>query len=163
MTPLLDEATVAEYRSTVNAGGHAGVNLPPVTSRARPVSGLPPPPRCATTWRCGRALLGVDVGTTGVKAVPFERSGAAVTASAREYPLVADRPGWAEQDPRLIVAAALATMADVVGAAAEPTRQRHLSPSTGLCDCAIRGPGQKQRNLSKATFGFAPSASGPVK
>jgi len=64
-------------------------------------------------------VLGVDVGTTGVKAVLFERSGAAVTASAREYPLVADHPGWAEQDPGLIVAAALAAMADVVAAAAE--------------------------------------------
>jgi xylulokinase len=45
------------------------------------------------------ALVGLDVGTTGVKAVAITPEGR-VTASAEEgYPLSTPRPGWAEQDP----------------------------------------------------------------
>jgi gluconokinase len=64
-------------------------------------------------------VLGLDVGTSSVKAVLFERSGATVAAVARGYRLSAPRPGWAVQDPDEIVAAVLAAMADVAGTARE--------------------------------------------
>jgi xylulokinase len=45
-------------------------------------------------------LVGLDVGTTGVKALAVSAIDGAVLASAeREYPLSVPRPGWAEQDP----------------------------------------------------------------
>ena len=45
------------------------------------------------------ALVGLDVGTTGLKALALSPSGEVVARSEREYPLAIPRPGWAEQDP----------------------------------------------------------------
>jgi xylulokinase len=44
-------------------------------------------------------LVGLDVGTTGVKAIKISASGDVVARVEREYPLVTPRPGWVEQDP----------------------------------------------------------------
>jgi xylulokinase len=44
-------------------------------------------------------IVGLDVGTTGVKALAVSASGEVVARSEREYPLSTPRPGWAEQDP----------------------------------------------------------------
>jgi xylulokinase len=44
-------------------------------------------------------LVGIDVGTTGVKGVAIDPSGAILARSEAEYPLSTPRPGWAEQDP----------------------------------------------------------------
>src|SRR2546428_2965648 len=47
-----------------------------------------------------QALLGVDLGTTGVKAALFAAEDGHVISSAFvDYPLVHPHPGWAEQDP----------------------------------------------------------------
>ncbi len=46
------------------------------------------------------ALLGIDLGTTGVKAALFNADDGQVIASAFiEYPLYHPQPGWAEQNP----------------------------------------------------------------
>jgi xylulokinase len=44
-------------------------------------------------------LVGLDVGTTGVKALAISPDGAVVAKAEEEYPLSTPRPGWAEQDP----------------------------------------------------------------
>src|SRR5688572_6018663 len=44
-------------------------------------------------------LVGLDVGTTAVKAVAITPDGDVVARAEREYPLSTPRPGWAEQDP----------------------------------------------------------------
>jgi xylulokinase len=44
-------------------------------------------------------LVGIDVGTSGVKALALSESGEVVGRAEREYPLSTPRPGWAEQDP----------------------------------------------------------------
>ncbi|MGH3091505.1 MAG: xylulokinase, partial [Gaiellaceae bacterium] len=44
-------------------------------------------------------LVGLDVGTTGVKAVATSPSGEVLARAEEEYPLATPRPGWAEQDP----------------------------------------------------------------
>src|SRR5215212_7631979 len=44
-------------------------------------------------------LVGLDVGTSGVKALAVSRTGEVVARAEREYPLSTPRPGWAEQDP----------------------------------------------------------------
>src|SRR6266567_1993827 len=47
-----------------------------------------------------QALLGVDLGTTGVKAALFAAEDGHVISSAFvDYPLLHPHPGWAEQDP----------------------------------------------------------------
>ncbi len=47
-----------------------------------------------------QALLGIDLGTTGVKAALFAANDGHVLATAFvDYPLLHPHPGWAEQDP----------------------------------------------------------------
>jgi xylulokinase len=44
-------------------------------------------------------LIGLDVGTSGVKAIALSEDGAVVASVEEGYPLSTPRPGWAEQDP----------------------------------------------------------------
>ncbi len=48
------------------------------------------------------SLLGIDIGTTGCKAVIFNRYGEILSAEYREHPLIHPREGWVEIDPGLI-------------------------------------------------------------
>jgi xylulokinase len=43
--------------------------------------------------------VGVDVGTTAVKAIAIDDDGAVVARAEESYPLSTPQPGWAEQDP----------------------------------------------------------------
>jgi xylulokinase len=45
------------------------------------------------------ALIGLDVGTTAVKALAVDDDGAILARCEVSYPLSTPRPGWAEQDP----------------------------------------------------------------
>ena len=45
------------------------------------------------------ALVGLDVGTTGVKAIAITPEGEVVSLAEEAYPLKTPRPGWSEQDP----------------------------------------------------------------
>jgi xylulokinase len=47
----------------------------------------------------GDVLLGVDVGTSGLKALLIDSRGALLGSATETYPLKVPRPGWAEQDP----------------------------------------------------------------
>jgi xylulokinase len=44
-------------------------------------------------------LAGLDVGTTGVKAVAISPDGDVLARAEEQYPLSMPRPGWSEQDP----------------------------------------------------------------
>jgi xylulokinase len=46
-----------------------------------------------------RAAIGIDVGTTAVKALAVDERGAVLARAEVGYPLSTPRPGWAEQDP----------------------------------------------------------------
>lgn len=48
------------------------------------------------------SLLGLDVGTTGTKAVAFDGDGRVLAAAYREYPLHSPQPGWQELDPDVV-------------------------------------------------------------
>lgn len=43
--------------------------------------------------------VGLDVGTSGVKALAVSETGEVLASAEEEYPLSTPRPGWAEQDP----------------------------------------------------------------
>ena len=45
------------------------------------------------------ALLGIDIGTSGVKCVLFDENGNAMNSTSSEYEMYQPRPGWAEQNP----------------------------------------------------------------
>jgi xylulokinase len=63
-------------------------------------------------------LVGLDVGTTGVKAVAVSERGDVVARVEREYALMTPQPGWTEQDPQEWWHAASAALAEL---AVEPT------------------------------------------
>jgi len=63
------------------------------------------------------SVLGLDIGTTGCKAVVFAPDGRILASAYEEYPLIFPRPGWAEIDSRGIWAA----VQRVVGKAASDT------------------------------------------
>jgi xylulokinase len=44
-------------------------------------------------------LIGLDVGTSGVKGVAIEEDGTVAAVAEESYPLSTPQPGWAEQDP----------------------------------------------------------------
>ena len=50
-------------------------------------------------------LLGIDEGTSAVKAVLFDTDLKPVREARREKPLDHPKPGWVEQDPEVIVSA----------------------------------------------------------
>ncbi|HET7046069.1 MAG TPA: xylulokinase [Gaiellaceae bacterium] len=59
------------------------------------------------------ALVGLDVGTSGVKALAISPSGEVLARAERGYALSTPRPGWAEQDPEDWWRAAQAALADL--------------------------------------------------
>ncbi|NUT56451.1 MAG: xylulokinase [Thermoleophilia bacterium] len=59
------------------------------------------------------ALVGIDVGTSGVKAIALSETGEVVARAEREYPLSTPQPGWAEQDPHEWARAADQALADL--------------------------------------------------
>jgi xylulokinase len=59
------------------------------------------------------ALVGLDVGTTGVKAVAVSTDGRVLARAERGYPLSTPRPGWAEQDPEDWWEGAVAAIGDL--------------------------------------------------
>ncbi|HEX3326433.1 MAG TPA: xylulokinase [Actinomycetota bacterium] len=59
------------------------------------------------------SLVGIDVGTTGVKAVALSTGGEVLGRAEHEYPLDTPQPGWAEQDPGAWWHAAERALADL--------------------------------------------------
>ena len=59
------------------------------------------------------ALVGIDVGTSGVKAIALSPTGEILARAEREYPLATPQPGWAEQDPHDWVRATDAALEDL--------------------------------------------------
>jgi xylulokinase len=62
------------------------------------------------------ALIGLDVGTTGLKAIAISPAGDVVARAERSYPLATPTPGWSEQDPEDWWRAAEAALAEVSSA-----------------------------------------------
>src|SRR3954447_15605534 len=44
-------------------------------------------------------LVGIDVGTSGVKGIALRRDGEVIARAEEAYALSTPQPGWAEQDP----------------------------------------------------------------
>jgi xylulokinase len=59
-------------------------------------------------------LLGLDVGTTGCKAVLFDEDGTLLASASREYAVDLPQPGWAEQDIERVWALAMEAMGQAI-------------------------------------------------
>jgi xylulokinase len=60
-----------------------------------------------------RLVVGIDVGTSGLKAIALSESGAVVGRAERSYPLSTPQPGWSEQDPEHWLSAARDALAEL--------------------------------------------------
>ena len=68
-------------------------------------------------------VIAIDAGTTGVRALAVDESGAVIDVSYRELTQYYPRPGWVEHDPMEIWDCVVDTVADVAG-------RRHEAGST---------------------------------
>lgn len=66
------------------------------------------------------ALVGLDVGTTGARAIAVDLDGNVLASAAEEYPLSTPRPEWTEQDPEAWWAASAAALSAVSAALDTP-------------------------------------------
>ena len=57
-----------------------------------------------------QALAGIDIGTSGAKAVLIDQDGKLLAWAGQEYPLGTPQPDWAEQNPQVWLDAAQNTL-----------------------------------------------------
>jgi xylulokinase len=62
-----------------------------------------------------QVAIGVDIGTTGARAVGVDEHGRVVAAASSAYPLLTPRPQWTEQDPARWWQATREVLAEVAG------------------------------------------------
>ena len=70
---------------------------------------------------------GLDVGTTGVKAMCFDANGNTVAYAYRDYPLLTPRDGWCELDPLQIWSACKEALTEMAKKADRPIRSLAVS------------------------------------
>jgi xylulokinase len=63
------------------------------------------------------ALLGIDIGTSGCKALLLAADGGVIATDTASYPLSRPRPGWTEQDPALWIEGVRASVAGALAKA----------------------------------------------
>ncbi|MDT0213873.1 gluconokinase [Rothia sp. ARF10] len=85
----------------------------------------------ASPYPPAEVVIGLDVGTTGTKAVAFGLGSGWRHTVVREYPLLAPNPGWQVQDPETVVAAVMGALAEVV-TASRGARIVGISVSTAM-------------------------------
>jgi xylulokinase len=90
------------------------------------------------------ALIGLEVGTTGARAIAIDLDGGVLVSASSEYPLSTPRPGWTEQDPEAWWTASQAVIAAVASELKTPpialglTGQMHGSVFLDSADKVIR-------------------------
>ena len=85
------------------------------------------------------SLLGLDIGTTGCKAVAFSVEGELIASAYREYPLYSPQPGWQELDPEEVwhhIASAIQEVA--AQTAADPVQALGISAQGEACHAVDR-------------------------
>ncbi|MBW3624693.1 MAG: hypothetical protein KY468_14915, partial [Armatimonadetes bacterium] len=76
------------------------------------------------------SLLGIDVGTTGCKAIRFAEDGRILGRGYREYPLHHPQPGWVELDPRQVWEGVRQSVREAVAGAGNDDPVRAVSTSS---------------------------------
>ena len=64
------------------------------------------------------SVIGLDVGTTGCKAIVFDETGRILARASREYPVLIPHPQWAEQDAERVWDLAWSVLGEAISAAA---------------------------------------------
>ncbi len=63
------------------------------------------------------SVIGLDIGTTGVKACAFDDQGGLLARAYQEYPLIFPKPGWIEIDPKQVLGSTRKVLAQAVSEA----------------------------------------------
>ena len=98
------------------------------------------------------SLLGLDVGTTGCKAIVFDTQGNILGQAYREYPLIHRQPGWMELDSDLVWNSTKESIAEAVSAAGGKDPVKALAIS--CLGEAVTAIGNDGRPLALSTVGF---------
>lgn len=103
------------------------------------------------------SLIGVDVGTTGVKAVAFSLKGEQIASAYEEYPLLFPFPGAAELDSRRVASAALRVIGQVAASARHDPPRAVAIASQGEAFTPLDAQGEYLANImtSSDTRGLA--------
>ncbi len=72
-------------------------------------------------------LMGLDVGTTGTKAIVFDDSGRLICSAYREYPFTHPRPGWSDLDSNQVWLAVVEAVSEAAAQSREPVRALGVS------------------------------------
>lgn len=72
-------------------------------------------------------VIGLDVGTTSVKAVAFDRAGQVVAGANTPTPTERPQPGWAEHDPEALWAASARVVHETTAQLSHPSRVAGLA------------------------------------
>ncbi len=86
----------------------------------------------------GSTLIGLDVGTSGVKAIAVSPEGEVLATADESYPLSTPQPGWSEQDPEDWWRAAEACLARLPAGHVGLTGQMHGLVTLGEDDQVLR-------------------------
>jgi len=74
------------------------------------------------------SLIGLDIGTTGCKAIVFDEAGTILSQASREYSILTPEPTWAEQDAELVWELAWGALKEAVAKnSGEPPQAMALS------------------------------------
>lgn len=94
-------------------------------------------------------LIGIDIGTTGAKAVAFQPDGACLASGYREYGCVYPKPNWVEQDAPMLVESSMDACAEALRKGRiDPREVAAVSFSTQrTCTLFLDGEGQLVRPM----------------
>ena len=73
-------------------------------------------------------LLGIDEGTSAVKAVLYDADLRPLAEARREKRLAYPRAGWVEQDPEEVLDAVVGAVGELLAVAAEPSDRLRARP-----------------------------------
>ncbi len=105
------------------------------------------------------SYLGVDIGTTGCKAVAFDNGGRELAEAYREYPVSSPREGWAELDSERVIKLCLEAIRDAARGAGHDRARGLCVSSQGE---AFTPVGRKGNILGNAMVSFDTRSSSAI-
>ncbi len=100
-------------------------------------------------------FLGIDIGTSSVKAVLFKRDGSIVTMGSGSYPLLPGPEGRAELDPDAVIDAVVKAVSTCIGQANEHSVSIDAIGQSNEHSVSIAATGQAKHSTSIAATGQA--------
>lgn len=106
-------------------------------------------------------FIGLDVGTTGCKAVLFDEQGNSRGKAYEEFDIICERPVWAEQSPKVCIESVKRVLKEAAGQAYKNgiRKEEIMALSTSVLGEEIMPVDEKDRPLRNAILGMDYRAS----